>query len=67
MFIDVLPFFAALKPGVSTSPQSRSTANGPSPTIKVIASPEFGSLTVQGPSFSYTAKNDFHDQDSFHS
>ncbi len=33
------------------------------PTIKVIASPEFGSLTLQGPSFSYTAGSDFHDQD----
>jgi hypothetical protein len=35
------------------------------PTIKIIASPQFGSLTVQGPSFSYTAGPDFHDQDSF--
>ncbi|MGA9247777.1 MAG: Ig-like domain-containing protein [Candidatus Acidiferrales bacterium] len=35
------------------------------PTIKVVASPEFGSLTVQGPSFSYTVGPDFHDQDSF--
>jgi hypothetical protein len=35
------------------------------PTIKVIAPPEFGSLTLQGPSFSYTAGSDFHDQDSF--
>ena len=32
------------------------------PTIKVVASPEFGSLTVQGPSFSYTVGPDFHDQ-----
>ena len=35
------------------------------PTIKVVASPEFGSLTVQGPSFSYTVGPDFHDQDLF--
>jgi hypothetical protein len=35
------------------------------PTIKIIASPQFGSLTLQGPSFSYTAGPDFHDQDSF--
>jgi hypothetical protein len=35
------------------------------PTIKIITSPQFGSLTVQGPSFSYTAGPDFHDQDSF--
>jgi hypothetical protein len=35
------------------------------PTIQVLASPEFGSLTLQGPSFSYTAGPDFHDQDSF--
>ena len=35
------------------------------PTIKVIAPPEFGSLTLQGPSFSYAAGSDFHDQDLF--
>jgi hypothetical protein len=35
------------------------------PTIKVISSPHFGNLTLQGPSFSYTAGLDFHDQDSF--
>jgi hypothetical protein len=35
------------------------------PTIKVVAPPEFGTLTLQGPSFSYTARPDFHDQDSF--
>jgi hypothetical protein len=35
------------------------------PMIKVISSPHFGNLTLQGPSFSYTAGPDFHDQDSF--
>jgi hypothetical protein len=35
------------------------------PTIKVISSPRLGNLTLQGPSFAYTAGPDFHDQDSF--
>jgi hypothetical protein len=35
------------------------------PTIKVIASPHFGNLTLQGPSFSYTAGPNFYDEDSF--
>jgi hypothetical protein len=35
------------------------------PTIKVITSPHFGQLTLQGPSFSYTAGPDFQDYDSF--
>jgi hypothetical protein len=35
------------------------------PTIKVISPPQFGNLTLQGPSLSYTAGPNFHDQDSF--
>ena len=35
------------------------------PAIKVVSPPRFGTLTVQGPSFSYTAGPDFRDEDSF--
>jgi hypothetical protein len=33
--------------------------------LNLIAPPEFGKVTVQGPGFSYTAKPDFEGQDAF--
>jgi hypothetical protein len=35
------------------------------PVITIISPPRFGALTVQGPSFAYTAGPDFRDEDSF--
>ena len=33
--------------------------------LNLVAPPEFGKVTVQGPGFSYTAKPDFEGQDAF--
>jgi hypothetical protein len=35
------------------------------PVIKIVSPPQFGTLTVQGPSFSYTAGTNFQNEDSF--
>ena len=35
------------------------------PVITIISPPRFGALTVQGPSFAYTAGPDFRDENSF--
>jgi hypothetical protein len=36
-----------------------------SPAIKIVSPPQFGTVTVQGPSFSYTAGSNFQNEDSF--
>jgi hypothetical protein len=39
--------------------------NVANPVIKIISLPRFGELTLLGPAFSYTARTDFQEEDSF--